>query len=315
MRRFLIWSGLAALVGLVLAVIGVWAYGHFYARFQPVTIDRNQAEVESLLQQASWIADAEGGEPPVYVVGAHDDAMMRTWLDEEADKVRAAGAQVRVIVFLPQGQDGKAGGSPAERATLAQLWLGRDPMLLQQWLDTPRERWRAPGIPAADGNLARTAVARASGQFFDDLSDLLGRAGVRVGRPLVIWRDREGFLKACACSDRRSWAFVRDDLNAPDAIGTDEPVPATPAVPDVEEAEETPGATAQPSTAMPYPVLPAPVAPSAAQPVQATPPTASRPTPPSRLERQTVRPRPAPPAKKREPSRPKPPEEEDTRFY
>ena len=37
-----------------------------------------------------------------------------------------------------------------------------------------------------------------------------------AGYPLILWRDREGYLKACACSDPRSWAFIRDDLDAPD---------------------------------------------------------------------------------------------------
>ena len=46
MRRFLIWSVLAALVGLVLAGTGYWAYWNFYSRFQPVTITRNQAQIQ-----------------------------------------------------------------------------------------------------------------------------------------------------------------------------------------------------------------------------------------------------------------------------
>ena len=48
MRRFFIWSALAALIGLVLAIGGFWAYQHFYARFQPVTVSRDQAAALSM---------------------------------------------------------------------------------------------------------------------------------------------------------------------------------------------------------------------------------------------------------------------------
>jgi hypothetical protein len=46
LRRFLVWSALAALIGLVFAVGGYWAYWNFHARFQPVTITRGQAEIQ-----------------------------------------------------------------------------------------------------------------------------------------------------------------------------------------------------------------------------------------------------------------------------
>ena len=326
MRRFLIWSGLAALIGLVLAVVGVWAYGHFYARFQPVTIDRNQAEVERLLAQSSWISETEGGEPALYVVGDPRDPALRNWLREEGDKLRASGAQVRVVPFLPADAENRVTGSATDRAAIAELWLGRDPGLLNQWLAASPEGWTAPGLTPAEGNLARTAVADASARFSDDLANLMSRAGVRAAWPMVIWRDREGFLRACACSDRRSWAFVRDELDAPDAIsrgaevlplepgGEETFVPATPPVAAPPAAAPLP----YPNVDGPKPTTPTPSAPS--QPPVVTPPPAStapparpvaRPSPPSRLERPTPRPAPA----KREPSRPRPPEEEDTRFY
>ena len=63
MRRFFVWSALAALVGLILAIGGFWAYQHFYARFQPVTVTRNQAVIQELLDEASWLSSGGGGEP------------------------------------------------------------------------------------------------------------------------------------------------------------------------------------------------------------------------------------------------------------
>ena len=68
MRRFFVWSALAALIGLALAGGGYWAYWNFYARFQPVVVTRHQAEIQQLLDESSWIS-AGGGGAPLYIVG------------------------------------------------------------------------------------------------------------------------------------------------------------------------------------------------------------------------------------------------------
>lgn len=322
MRRFLIWSGLAVLIGLALAVAGVWAYNHFYARFQPVTIDRNAAEIQQLLDRASWVS-AGGGDQPVYVVGYRDSDPTLAWLREEADKLHAVGGDVRVLMFARPDQEGEARSTPAERSTIAALWLSRDWSLYQRWMATPSRDWKAEGLVSADGSLALGAVVEASRDFSERLSTLLKGAGVRTDWPLIIWRDRQGFLKACACSDRRSWVFIRDDLGAPDAVGAGTPAGVLPE----SEGEILPDAVAPTEDrALPYPDLPVitPSAPAPAgsqptpgataesmRPPERTAPRAMTPAPSTRLERQTPRPAPATPRT----TRPKPPEEEDTRFY
>ena len=90
MRRFFVWSALAALIGLILAIGGFWAYQHFYARFQPVTVTRNQGEIQDLLDEASWLSSGGGGEP-LYIIGYRDSAAMQRYEREEAPKLRAAG--------------------------------------------------------------------------------------------------------------------------------------------------------------------------------------------------------------------------------
>lgn len=217
MRRFLIWSALALVIGLAIAAGGYWAYWNYYARYQPVVIDRNQAEIQRLLDEASWVS-AGGGGDPLYIVGYRDCASCLAYEESEADKLRAAGVEVRIIVFARPDREGLAQSTAAERATVAELWLTRDWPLYQRWTATPSRNWTAAGIPPADGNLARTAVVGAGREFVRELTGLLGSAGVRTTYPLVIWRDREGFMKACACSDQRSWAFIRDDLDAPDRL-------------------------------------------------------------------------------------------------
>ena len=68
-------------------------------------------------------------------------------------------------------------------------------------------------------------------------------------------------MKACTCNDSRSWAFIRDDLNAPDRVagpGSGEPVPMAPGV-----APES----------LPYPTLP-PLAPAEGEAPAVTTPSA-----------------------------------------
>jgi hypothetical protein len=300
MRRFLIWSALAAVIGLAIAVGGYWAYWNFYARFQPVTITRNQADIQRLLDEASWVSAGGGGEP-LYIIGYRDSASTQRYEREESDKLRAGGVEARVVVFARPDREGQPQSTPAERATVAELWLSQDWSLYQRWTATPSRNWTAAGIPAADGNLARSAVVDASRQFVVRLNELMRDAGAPTGYPLVIWRDREGFMKACACADARSWAFIRDDFDAPDAVappGVGEPAVAVP--PDaVVPGDGTAGS-------LPYPSLgPIPPAgsPTPAQP-GGTPTTPTGPAP--------ALPAPAPtqPA-----APPQPTQQEDTTFF
>ncbi|WP_395944299.1 hypothetical protein [Brevundimonas sp.] len=323
MRRFFIWSALAALVGLILAGVGYWAYWNFYSRFQPVLVGRNQAQIQQLLDEASWVSGGGGGEP-LYIIGYRDSASSQRYEREEADKLRAAGVDPRLVVFARADREGLAQSTAAERATVAELWLTRDWSLYQRWTATPARSWTAAGIPQADGNLARSAVVDASRQFDARLTELLRDAGVQITYPLILWRDRDGFLKACGCADSRSWAFIRDDLNAPDRID-----PGAPAgdftAPETYSGDGTPADAADPQgpvqipgqpSAMPYPTLPA-IPPangqSPSQPPYAAPgqsrPAPSRPQQQSRPQ-QT---RPQQPATPR--AAPVPKKQDDTTFF
>ena len=301
MRRFLIWSALAVVIGLAIAGGGYWAYWNFYARFQPVTVSRNQAEIQRLLDEASWVSEGGGGQP-LYVIGYRDSAASQRYEREETEKLRAGGVEVRVVVFARPDEEGQALSTAAERATVAELWLSRDWSLYQRWTATPAANWTAAGIPAADGNLARSAVVDASRTFVVKLTDLLRDAGVPTGYPLVIWRDREGFMKACACSDARSWAFIRDDFDAPDAVAPaslDEPgAPVPPGV----AGPAVPGS-------LPYPTLPGiPPADGQVAPSQTVQPGTTGQTAPS--SPRTTPTRPSQPT-----TPPQPTQQEDTTFF
>jgi hypothetical protein len=308
MRRFLIWSGLAVVIGLALAVSGYLAYDYFYARFQPVTITRNQGEIQRLLDESSWLS-AGGGDQPLYIIGYRDSAATRAYQLQEADKLRAGGVDVRVILFARPDKEGAPQSTAAERATLAELWLTRDWSLYQRWTATPSKDWTAAGIPLADGNLARGAVVEAGRQFMTRLDGLMRDSGVKPTFPLVIWRDREGFMKACACADSRSWAFIRDDLNAPEAIQ-----PVAPAAPEAPMTPAAPEGLPPQSQGLPYPDLqPLPPVDGSPAPAQSAPSQgAGAPSTTGRTPSTAPRQAPAQPAR---PRGPRPIPQEDTQFY
>ncbi|KQY89513.1 hypothetical protein [Brevundimonas sp. Root1423] len=298
MRRFFIWSALAAVIGLGIAIGGFWAYQHFYARFQPVTVQRNQSQIQDLLEQSSWISAGGGGEP-LYIIGYRDSAAMQRYEMEEVPKLRAAGVEARIILFARPDREGLAQSTAAERASVAELWLTRDWTLYQRWTATPVRNWTAAGIPAADGNLARGAVVEAGRNFAANLAEKLNEEGLQTRYPLIIWRDREGFMKACACADPRSWTFIRDDLDAPDRIETPTVAPGDPAAPPVYPGDGSP-------ESLPYPTLQAPADGSAPVPAP-TPGTTPAPgTAP-------IAPRPATPPVPRK--APEPKQAEDTTFF
>lgn len=286
MRVFLIWSAVAACVGLMLAGAGVWAWWSLSGQYQPKVVRRDAAEVQRLLDAAPWMSDGAGGEP-IYVVGYRDAAALRRFQREMHPQLSAAGADVRVLVFARPDRDGAPQSTAAERATAAELWLSRDWTLYRRWLSTPARNWTAAGLPSTDADPVRAEALAAARGFVDRLTGRLKTSGVEARYPLILWRDREDRLKACACSDARSWAALGDDL--PEAPPPVAPMPEAP--------------SPSPSTALPYPVLPAPdgLAPDAAPapPVGPAAPPVSTPVP-------RVLPRPEPPAARPAPVQPRP---------
>jgi hypothetical protein len=77
---------------------------------------------------------------------------------------------------------------------------------------TPHKAWTADGLKPADHDFARNAVVNATRDYVGQMAPLLKGAGLGDTYPILIWRDRDGFLKACACTDERSYHFIRSDL-------------------------------------------------------------------------------------------------------
>ena len=312
MRRFLVWTTLLIIVGLALAGAGYWGWWNYFARFQPVTVSQNQAEIQRLLDDAPWVSPGDVTGSPVYVVGYRDSDGLMRFQREEGPKLRAAGADLRVVMFARADVEGLAQSTAAERATVAELWLTRDWTLYRRWTDTPVANWTAPGLAPADGDLTRTAIVSGGRDFARRLGELLEPNGVREGYPVILWRDRQGFLKACACTDARSWAYIRDDLGAPDRVATDG-VQATEAVPYNEGGPAVPPPAG--SQALPYPDLTVP--PVAAQGrVEGQPlPQAGQRSGSGASGSGEAQPAPRPTQMPRPRTTPQPKQEEDTTFF
>lgn len=272
MRGFIVRILGLLIASVALVAAGYWGVWAWFGQFQPVTVQQNQAEISQLLEAAPWVSEG-GGSQPVYVVGHRDEEAFQRFRAEQAPGLRAAGVDLRYLAFARPDADGVAQSTAAERATVAELWMGRDWSLFQRWMDTPSAHWTAAGLAPADGDLTRTAVVQGGRDFVAKLTGWLGEAGVKPRYPLLVWTDAEGVMRACACADARSWAYVRDDLNAAER-------PAAPRVEtdDAISEDETAG-----SSPMAYPSLPpaaqAPATASPARPTEATPPRTSTPPP------------------------------------
>lgn len=244
---------------------------------QPRVVDAQAQEIEALLAQASWVSLGGAGAPVHILAHRHDEVSAR-FLTEMAPRLADSGAEVRVTMFAPADRDGVVQSTKAERATVAELWLSRDPALLERWLATEPARWTAAGLPSADEGMARPALVTLGRRLAGQLEGLVAASGARVGYPLVIWRDAAGRLRACACTDERSWAMALEDRARPDPAPT--PIEAVPAAPPAPRRPPPPAAP----TGRPYPDLPPPkVSPAertSETPAPAPAPRAQRSAPP-----------------------------------
>jgi len=261
LRQFLMFSLLAVVIGAVIAGVGYWAYWNYYARWRPVTIDKDQAEIQKLLDAAGYASPQRTG-PALYMISYRACAPCARYQREEFPKLAEANVDTRVIVFARPDREGASQSTAAERATVAELWINRDWSLFLNWMASPRQSWTAPNVRPADGDIARTAVVEASRQFVDKLTPLLKGNGLGGEYPLLIWRDRDGYLKACACADRRSYSFIRHDLGVadetPSLISLPRPEPIPPAAPDPEVVAGPPAQTRQPRDPLATPSQPVP---------------------------------------------------------
>lgn len=204
---------LIALLVLVVALAGAggWALWNYDLRWRPKTVTKHQAEIVRILESSGWASPGLGGKR-FYMVSFRTCPDCIRFKQEELPKLHAKGVDTRVIEVARRDRNGVARSTPAERATIAQLWLSHDWTLLERWEAASADAWTAPGIPPADGDMARTGVVEAGRKMVDDLTPLMKANGVKFAYPLLVWWDEKGRMRACACKKPETYRFVRKEL-------------------------------------------------------------------------------------------------------
>ncbi len=209
MNRLRLWTTLILLVAVIAG--GLWLWWSVDLRWRPKTLTRDQPAIAAILQKAGWVSPHAGG-APVYLIayaGCPDCAGLQT---TELARLQADGADTRVIMIARPDRNGLAQSTPAERTTVAALWLNRDWGLFQRWIAAAPGAWTAPGLPPADGDVARTAVIGAGRASMADLAPLLRRNGVELSYPVMIWWTRAGAMRARAELKPPSYGAIERDL-------------------------------------------------------------------------------------------------------
>jgi hypothetical protein len=212
MKRLGFWA--LAAFGLVLIGGALWLWWDLDLRWRPHTIVKDQARIARLLDSSGWVSPHVGA-GRLYMVAYRDcDACMR-FQAEAFPKLQSVGVDTRVIVFARPDENGLIRSMPAERDTVAELWVNRDWRLYQRWTGTaPSSAWTAPGIAHSDGDAARTAVIDAGRTVVKSLRPLLAANGIPSGYPILIWWTNAGVMRGCACDGPKSFANVEKDLGA-----------------------------------------------------------------------------------------------------
>lgn len=219
MRRFLVILGL---VGAAVAIVGgaiVYLLWDLDWRWRPHTITRHQTEIAQALEQSGWVSPHLTG-PKVYVILYDTCEPCGTQLAKVVPKLQAADVDTRMVMISRPDRNGQALSTPQDRALTAELWTNRSWKLFQQMQSAaagvppgnPPALLKPPVIPPADGDAARSAVIEVGRQLVVTLTGELKDNGVAFDYPTLIWWTKDGRMRACACTDPRSYHLVEKEL-------------------------------------------------------------------------------------------------------
>jgi hypothetical protein len=212
MKRIVPW--LVAVV--VLGVVGAGFYGWWALdlRWRPHTIRAHQAEIAKALEGAGWVSP-KTGDRKLYMISYRSCPDCIRFEDQIFPKLQAAGVDTRVIMIARADRNGQSKSTPPERATVAELWINRSWKLYQQWTGVrPADAWTAPGVPGADGDMARTAVVDAGRSLVEQLRPMLKDNDINFAYPTLIWWDKKGVMRGCACEKAETYDNVLRELGA-----------------------------------------------------------------------------------------------------
>jgi hypothetical protein len=201
---------LLILVGL--AGAGLYGWWDLDLRWRPHEITHDQAEIGKLLDRSDWVSPGAHGGPKLYLVTYRGSAEGQRFIDETLPALQKAGADTRVIMIARADDNGASRSTPAERSTVAELWMNRRWSLFTQWMAAEPDTWAATGIAPADDDVARAAVVEVGRDAADKLQTLLRDSGVRFDYPVVIWWTKDGKLMALTGGDPHGDRYVLKDL-------------------------------------------------------------------------------------------------------
>jgi hypothetical protein len=211
MHRFMLSLILVAI--LAVAGAGVFLMWDLVWRWQPHTVTKNQAEIAQALDQAGWVSPHLTG-PKLYMISFRSCPDCIRFEETEFPKLQAAGVDTRVIMIARADSNGQPHSTPAERSTVAELWLNRSWKLYQQWSLATPQTWTAPGLTPADGDGARMAVIEAGRTLVTNLIPQLKDNGVNFAYPTLVWWTKDGTMRACACEKAQTYGYVLKELGA-----------------------------------------------------------------------------------------------------
>ena len=212
MKQFRLWliaTGVLVLIGG--GVFGWWALDY---RWRPHTIKTHQAEIAAILEHSGYVSPRLTG-PKLYMISFRSCPDCIRFEDQAFARLHAAGVDTRVIMIARGEYNGVLKSTAPERATVAELWLNRSWKLYEDWTALkPPTAWTAPDIPPADGDLGRTAVVEAGRKAVADLRPLLKDNGIDFAYPTLIWWDKAGVMRGCACEKAQTYGNVLKELGA-----------------------------------------------------------------------------------------------------
>jgi hypothetical protein len=211
MRRWMIIAGLALAGAAVVAGAILFYLWDSDWRWRPRPIGKDQDAIAQALDASGWVSPHLTG-PKLYVVVYRSCPACLAWENAELPKLQKLDVDTRLVVVARAPENGQQLATPAERATVAELWVGRSWKLYQQWSLAQPGAWTAPDIAPADGDAARTAVVAAGQHMVQDLTRDLADNGAAFDYPLLVWWTRDGRMRACACADARMWPYVEQEL-------------------------------------------------------------------------------------------------------
>jgi len=209
MKKIQAWTLLILFFGIIGG--GLYLWWSLDLRWRPHPITKNQAEIARILDGSGWVSPGLTG-PKLYLIAYRDCADCNRFEADQFADLQKAGVDTRVIAVARPDENGQAKSTVAERSTVAELWVNRNWGLFQRWSASPVANWTAQGVPAADGDVARSAVVEASRDVVDKLTPLLKANGITFGYPTLVWWGKDGKMEGCACRAPQSWNRLRQDL-------------------------------------------------------------------------------------------------------